>query len=377
MDLERRIPALRRAFAELAGGEPDGIWAAPGRVNIIGEHTDYNDGLVLPIAIDRQALAAVRLTRDTGGTGPAAIRCWSCQEDDDAWQVYPHGVARALVDAGLPAAGFDLVVDSDVPTGGGLSSSAALECSVALGLAGDWFDRNELAAICQRAENEYVGAPTGIMDQMASLFGQEGHGLLLDCRDLRTEQVPLPLDGLTLLVIDTKASHALGDGAYGERRRACEDAAKALGVRALRDADLAAVEMLDEPLRRRARHVVTEIARVREAADLLHAGRIRELGPLLDASHASLRDDFEVSVDELDVAVDESRRAGALGARLTGGGFGGSAIALVPDAAVGAVREAVTAAYRERDWTAPDIFAVNPGDGASRVGDRAEDGVGR
>ncbi len=369
MDLERRIPALRQAFAELTGGEPDGIWAAPGRVNIIGEHTDYNDGLVLPIAIDRQALAAIRFTERNGSS---TIRCWSRQEDDDSWQTYPRGVSRALADAGLPAAGFDLVFDSDVPTGGGLSSSAALECSVALGLARDRFDRLELARICQRAENEYVGAPTGIMDQMASLFGQEGHALLLDCRDLGTEQVPLPLDGLTLLVIDTKASHALGDGAYGERRSACEDAAEALGVATLRDAALGAVETLDEPLRRRARHVVTEIARVREAADLLHAGRIRELGPLLDASHASLRDDFEVSVDELDVAVDESRTAGALGARMTGGGFGGSAIALVPDEAVDAVRAAVTAAYRQRDWSAPDIFAVSPGDGANRVDDQAE-----
>ena len=361
LDLDRRLVELRTVFAELAGGEPDGIWAASGRVNIIGEHTDYNDGLVLPIAIDRQSLAAVRRREDD------SIRCWSRQDTDGAWETYPRGVARALADAGLPVGGFDLVIDSDVPSGGGLSSSAALECSVALALAGEQFDRPTLARICQRAENFYVGAPTGIMDQMAALLGVAGHALLLDCRDLTTENVPFPLDGLTLLVIDTKAVHEHSASGYGDRRKACEQAARALGVDSLRDAARDAVEALDEPLRRRARHVVTEIARVRSAVTLLREGRTRDLGPLLDASHASLREDFEVSVDELDVAVDEARAAGALGARMTGGGFGGSAIALAEQDAVDAVREAVTRAYAARDWTAPDIFAVTPADAASRL----------
>ncbi len=361
MDLDRRLFELRTVFAELAGGEPDGIWAASGRVNIIGEHTDYNDGLVLPIAIDRQSLAAVRRREDD------SIRCWSRQDTDEAWETYPRGVTRALADAGLPVGGFDLVIDSDVPSGGGLSSSAALECSVALALAEEQFDRPTLARICQRAENFYVGAPTGIMDQMAALLGVAGHALLLDCRDLTTENVPFPLDGLTLLVIDTKAVHEHSESGYGDRRKACEQAARALGVDSLRDAAPDAVEALDEPLRRRARHVVTEIARVRSAVTLLREGRTRDLGPLLDASHASLRDDFEVSVDELDVAVEEARAAGALGARMTGGGFGGSAIALAGEDAVDAVREAVTRAYAARDWTAPDIFAVTPADAASRL----------
>ena len=379
-----RVRTLERAFSERTGETPDGVWAAPGRVNVIGEHTDYNDGFVLPIAIDRHVLAAVRRRGDD------RLRCWSLQEGEaaeirlrelepgkvDGWSAYPYGVAWALLTGGFPLGGVDVVVDSDLPGGSGLSSSAALECSVGLALVelhGEGLERTALALAAQRAEAEVVGVPTGVMDQMASLLARAGHALFLDTRSLVAEQVPLDVDesGLRFVVIDTRAPRRLVEGAYAERRRACETAARVLGVPALRDASPedveAAAERLGDVGYRRARHVVSENARVLAAVDALRRGARESLGPLLDASHASLRDDFEVSSAQLDAAVDAARAAGAVGARMTGGGFGGSALALVHSQGVHDVERAVELAFAERGFRAPEIFAVSAADGARRV----------
>ncbi|MGH3980886.1 MAG: galactokinase, partial [Pseudonocardiaceae bacterium] len=328
---------FRMLFARAAGG----VWSAPGRVNFIGEHVDYAGGLCLPLALpQRTVVAAARrddgLLRLRSTTEPQG---WDGPLDTvgpgvpTGWAGYAAGVLWALRAAGHAVPGIDLLVGESVPPGAGLSSSAALECAVAvavdelagLGLAGCDAGRAELAAACRRAENEVVGAPTGGMDQAASLRCTAGHALLLDCHDGTVQQIPLDLDGagLALLVIDTRAPHRLAEGRYGARRDAVERATAQLGLASLRDAAVRDVDRLADPLlRRRARHVVTEIDRVRATAALLRAGRLREIGPLLDASHDSLRGDFEVSCTELDTAVDAARSAEALGARMTGGGFG-------------------------------------------------------
>jgi galactokinase len=383
-DLRERVSRLAEAFARWTGREPEGVWAAPGRVNLIGEHTDYNDGFVLPVAIDRLVLAAAG--RHPGGR----LRLWSLQEREpadlevaavgpgrvDGWAAYPAGVAWALGQEGVEIGGADLVVDGDVPAGSGLSSSAALECATATALAdlhGARLDPRALARLARRAENEVVGVPSGVMDQMAAMLGRAGHALFLDTRSLEAEQVPLPLEeaGLRLVVIDTRAGHRLVDGAYADRRAACEAAAATLGVPALRDATLEQVEAaaadLGDPGRRRARHVVTENARVLAAVELLRAGGLDRLGPLLAASHASLRDDYEVSSPELDTAVEAAVAAGAVGARMTGAGFGGSAIALVPDGRVDQVAAEVQTAFAAAGFTAPEVATVTPADGARRL----------
>jgi galactokinase len=368
-----RLAGLADAFAERTGRPPEGVWAAPGRVNLIGEHTDYNDGFVLPAAIDRQVVAAAG--RRDGGR----LRVWSLQEEQPAdlelegigpgrvegWAAYPAGVAWALGQAGAEVGGADLVVDGDVPAGAGLSSSAALECATATALAdlfGAGLDRAALAGVARRAENEVVGVPSGVMDQMVSMLGRAGHALFLDTRSLDTEQVPLPLEA---------AGHRLVDGAYADRRAACEAAAATLGVPALRDASLEQVEAaagaLGDPGLRRARHVVTENARVLEAVELLRAGELDRLGPLLAASHASLRDDYEVSSPELDTAVEAAVAAGAVGARMTGAGFGGSAIALVATDAAGRVGDRVMDAFAAAGFGAPAVEAVTASDGARRL----------
>jgi galactokinase len=353
-------------------------------VNLIGEHTDYNDGFVLPAAIDRQVVAAAG--RRAGGR----FRAWSLQEGQPAdlelaeigpgrvegWAAYPAGVAWALGQAGAEVGGADLVVDGDVPAGAGLSSSAALECATATALAdlsGAGLDRVALAGVARRAENEVVGVPSGVMDQMVSMLGRAGHALFLDTRSLDTEQVPLPLEaaGLCLLVLDTRAGHRLVDGAYADRRAACEAAAAVLGVAALRDATLERVEAaageLGEERFRRARHVVTENARVLEAVGLLRDGELDRLGPLLAASHASLRDDYEVSSPELDTAVEAAVAAGAIGARMTGAGFGGSAIALAPADLAGRVGDRVGDAFAAAGFGQPAVEAVTASDGARRL----------
>jgi galactokinase len=379
-----RVGRLAAAFADRTGRDPDGVWAAPGRVNLIGEHTDYNDGFVLPTAIDRLVLAAA--ARRDGGR----LRLWSLQEPQpadldlaevgpgrvDGWAAYPAGVAWVLAQEGVEVGGADVVVDGDVPAGSGLSSSAALECATATALAdlaGAGLDRPTLARLARRAENEVVGVPSGAMDQMVAMLGRAGHALFLDTRSLETEQVPLPLEaaGLRLVVIDTRAGHRLVDGAYADRRAACEAAAATLGVPALRDATPEQVEAaaaaLGDPGLRRARHVVTENARVLAAVELLRAGALDRLGPLLAASHASLRDDYEVSSPELDTAVAAAVDAGAVGARMTGAGFGGSAIALVPADRVGPVADRVGTAFAAAGFAAPEVAAVTPSDGARRL----------
>jgi galactokinase len=378
------VARVAAAFRERAGRDPDGVWAAPGRVNLIGEHTDYNDGFVLPAAIDRLVLAAAS-RRDDG-----RLRLWSLQSEPPAdlalagvgpgkvegWAAYPAGVAWALGQAGVEVGGADLVVDGDVPAGAGLSSSAALECATATALAaleGAGLDRVALAGLARRAENEVVGVPSGVMDQMVSMLGRAGHALFLDTRSLDTEQVPLPLEaaGLCLVVIDTRAGHRLIDGAYADRRAACEAAAATLGVPALRDATPtqveAAADALGEEGLRRAWHVVTENARVLEAVRLLRAGELERLGPLLAASHASLRDDYEVSSPELDTAVEAAVTAGAVGARMTGAGFGGSALALARADLVDRIDGQVQAAFAAAGFGPPSVATVVPSDGARRL----------
>ena len=379
-----RVGPVAAAFRERTGRDPEGVWAAPGRVNLIGEHTDYNDGFVLPAAIDRLVLVAAG--RRDGGR----LRLWSLQAEPPAdlelagigpgtvggWAAYPAGVAWALGQAGVELGGADLVVDGDVPAGSGLSSSAALECATATALAdlgGAGLDRAALAGLARRAENEVVGVPSGVMDQMVSMLGRAGHALFLDTRSLGAEQVPLPLEaaGLCLVVIDTRAGHQLVDGAYADRRAACQAAAAVLGVPALRDATPALLEQhaaaLGDPGLRRARHVVTENARVLAAVELLRAGDLDRLGPLLAASHASLRDDYEVSSPELDTAVEAAVAAGAVGARMTGAGFGGSAIALVETALAGRVADRARDAFAAAGFGPPQVTAVVPSDGARRL----------
>jgi galactokinase len=376
---------LVQRFEAAYGRRPAGVWRAPGRVNLIGEHTDYNDGFVLPIAIP-DAVTVAAAARDDG-----RVRATSLQAEgeldvlvaslapgaDRGWSAYVAGVAWALAEAGVPVPGADLVLDGRVPLGAGLSSSAALECAVGAALAdlaGATVEPMALARLAQHAENDFVGAPTGLMDQAAAVLCTAGNALLFDVRSLATRQVPFrPADaGLTLLVIDTGVRHEHAGGEYGDRRRSCEAACRELGVASLREVsdggDPDVVERLaDDVLRRRARHVVTENARVLAACTALEAGDWAGFGAAMTASHASLRDDYEVSCAELDVAVDAALAGGAVGARMTGGGFGGCAIALVPAGAAGAVTDGVGARYAGHGWKPPVVRAVEPSAGAHRV----------
>jgi galactokinase len=376
-----------------SGITESGVWFAPGRANLMGEHTDYNDGFVLPFALQQGATATARrrgdqmialtsrqrpepeIVLDMSSLAPGGVK---------GWAAYPAGVAWALLSAGYDIPGATIAIDSDVPAGAGLSSSAALECAVALaltGLAGLDVPRQELVMIARRAENEFAGVPTGVMDQSASLLCTAGHALLLDCQSLSATQVPFDAQ---LLIIDTRAGHELGEGKYAARRAECEEAARELSVPSLRFitncADTA--RLADPVLRRRARHVCTDNERVLRAVELLRNGDYASVGPLLTAAHASLRDDFEVSWPQADVAVEAALAAGALGARMIGGGFGGSVLALIPASPAGAspaptapapagaaapIRAAVTAAFAARDWTAPEFYHAVPSAGARRL----------
>ncbi|MGV9704417.1 galactokinase [Streptomyces sp. NPDC003483] len=377
---------VREGFEELYGAAPEGVWAAPGRVNLIGEYTDFNEGFVMPLALPHTAVAAVS-RRDDG-----VLRLHSADVEgpvvelrvdelapltNTSWAAYPAGVVWALREAGHAVTGADVHLASTVPTGAGLSSSAALEVVVALALDdlyGLGLTRPELARLAQRAENDFVGVPCGIMDQTASACSTEGHALHLDCRDLSIRQIPFDLasQGLELLVVDTRVKHALGDGAYAERREGCEEGARQLGVSHLRDVrheelDAALARLSDERVRRYVRHVVSDDHRVDRVVALLDAGDVRAIGPVLTGGHASLRDDLRISCAELDLAVATANAAGALGARMTGGGFGGSAIVLVESADVDSVGKAVAEAFAEAGYTAPRVFPAVPSAGARRL----------
>ncbi|QOR45730.1 galactokinase [Trueperella pecoris] len=370
-DGARRATAL---FHNRFGHEPESVWAAPGRVNIIGEHTDYNEGFCLPIALPHRTFVAYGPREDGVVNMASGSRSeWSGKREDvgpgmaKSWANYAAGPAWSL---GVEH-GFEAAFESCVPVGAGLSSSAAIECSIASALQPPTTDddRHAIVRACVNAENEVAGAPTGGMDQTISMFGQDGHALLIDTRDWTLKQIPLDLaaHGLEILVIDTRASHSLGDGQYAKRRAACEDACRELGVSSLRpvaEEDLAA---LSGELLRRARHVVTENQRVLDTVALLEAGRLEEIGPLLSASHASLRDDYEVTVAELDVACEAAEAAGAFGARMTGGGFGGSAIALIRSDQREVVIDAVEKAYTEHGFGAPHFLAATPAVRAERI----------
>ncbi|OWA05483.1 galactokinase [Streptomyces sp. CS113] len=374
-------------FRELYGADPEGVWAAPGRVNLIGEHTDYNDGFVMPFALPHQAVAAVsrredgvlRLHSADVDAGPVELRVADLAPGSDkSWTAYPSGVVWALREAGHELTGADVHLASTVPAGAGLSSSAALEVVVALAL-NDLYDLGlrgwQLARLCQRAENVYVGAPVGIMDQTASACCEAGYALFLDTRDLSQRQIPFDLaaEGMRLLVVDTRVKHSHSEGEYGKRRAGCEKGAALLGVDALRDvpyADLdAALERLgdEEEVRRLVRHVVTEDERVERVVSLLESGDTRAIGPVLVEGHASLRDDFRISCPELDLVVETALASGALGARMTGGGFGGSAIVLAEAGDVDAVTKAVEDAFAAAGFRAPRVFEAVPSAGARRL----------
>ena len=380
------VAEAMQGFGEWFGHQPLGAWSAPGRVNLIGEHTDYNDGFVFPFAIEQRTAVALgdrddRVIRvaSSFAAEPVQIHLDDLAPDAvEGWSAYPLGVAWALGEFGADlehVRGVDLYITSTVPIGAGLSSSAAIESAVALALDEHWglgFDRPTLAKVGQLAENRVVGAPTGIMDQSASLLSEADAGVFLDCRSLDADVIPLGFaaDGLSLLVVDTRVEHAHATGGYAARRASCEAGARALGVDSLRDvrtADLdRAAELLDDETFRRVRHVVTENQRVLDTVRTLREQGPGAIGPLLDASHVSMRDDFEISVPELDLAVATAQAHGAIGARMTGGGFGGSAIALLIDDLVPVVTREVLAAFAERGYRQPVVFTVRPSQGARR-----------
>ncbi|MGY4540792.1 galactokinase [Arthrobacter sp. UYNi723] len=387
-DLDTAQPGtadLAARFGQEFGRLPDGVWQAPGRVNLIGEHTDYNEGFVLPFAIDKTARVAVAVRADStvrllstyGDHGMVTADLGSLDAASaKGWTKYPLGVMWALQQQGITVPGVDLLLDSNVPLGAGLSSSHAIECAVISALndlTGAGLEPEEMVLATQRAENDFVGAPTGIMDQSASLRGSKGHAVFLDCRDQSVQLVPFEAEpaGLVMLVIDTNVSHSHADGGYASRRASCELGAEVLGVKALRDVRLEDLEeaagLLDEVTYRRVRHIVTENDRVLQTVELLASAGPGSIGALLDASHVSMRDDFEISCPELDLAVATSRANGAIGARMTGGGFGGAAIALTPVTSEQQVRAAVVRAFEEAGYAAPDIFTVTPAAGAMRI----------
>ncbi len=367
-------------FTDRFGYEPLGVWSAPGRANLIGEHTDYNNGFVLPFGIDRRTYVAIGERQDNQLRVSSSfseqvieISLTEAKPEDLDWALYPLGVAWVMRE--YQNTGLDLFIDSDVPIGAGLSSSAAVECSVALALNDLWQagkSRIELAKIGQRAENEVVGAPTGIMDQTASLLARADGAVFIDCKTLETKDVSLGLaeQGLVVAVIDTQVSHRHSDGGYRSRREACERGAETMGVASLRELSVADLDkaqgLMDDLTFRRVRHVVTENARVLETLDALADGQLEKLGELLLSSHASMRDDFEISIPELDLAVQTAMETGAVGSRMTGGGFGGAAIAVISETKLLELEQNVNRAFAAAGFAEPRVFAVLPSQGARR-----------
>jgi galactokinase len=349
---------------------------APGRANLIGEHTDYNDGFVLPVALELATYVAgarregVVSLRSLDERGEVEVDARTGEGAADGWGRYVAAVVRALLDEGAEVSGFDGVVASDVPIGAGLSSSAALEVAVASATAGSPLEPARLASVCRRAENVYVGTQSGIMDQLASAAGRAGHALLLDCRDVTIRPVPLP-DGVAVLVVDSGVRRSLTDSSYNERAAECAAAAAAIGVSSLRDTSLERLEQareLDDVLARRARHVVTENARVLAAADALASGRVGELGPLFRASHESLARDYEVSTPELDALVAIAEQTdGVIAARLTGAGFGGCTVNLVRTDAAHEAGDAIVERYERETGCDSRFWVSGAADGAGPV----------
>ena len=375
------MSSIEEKFLETFGAEPDLVAAAPGRVNLIGEHIDYSEGFVLPFAIKDRTLAAARKRDDS------IVRIASVQRRNKIvtvdikdvkpglkgeWERYALGVLWSM---GVTS-GVDLMIDGHVPLGAGLSSSAALECSVATAmnhLFDMGFSLEELARLTQRAENQYVGVPCGIMDQSVSLMATNGFALLLDCRDLSTRNIPFDVasHGLELLIIDTQAHHALTDGGYAERRASCESVAAKLGIKSMRELTMEQLDssrhLITETEYIRARHAVTEMKRVLDCVEALSIGDFVKVGQLINASHVSLRDDYTVSCPELDTAVDASLAAGAMGSRMVGGGFGGSAIALIQASKTSQTIRAVEKAFADKKFKAPRFFTSLPSQGAELI----------
>lgn len=366
-------------FTETFGYSPTGVWSAPGRANLIGEHTDYNEGFVLPFGINRRTYASVSLRSDRTCRVASDIDGKSYQfelgqkPEGLDWALYPLGVAWAMSE--YADSGFDCFFTSDVPVGAGLSSSAAIECAIATALNELWEagrTKQELALLCQKAENQVVGAPTGIMDQTASMLAQPDSAVLLDCQSLEAKSVRLGLaeKGLLVAVIDTRVAHRHSDGGYRVRRESCERGAEKMGVSSLRGLsaeDLPKAEtVLDDVDFRRVRHIVTENDRVLATVKALANGNLPEFGSLLLASHASMRDDFEISIEELDLAVEVAMQTGAVGSRMTGGGFGGAAIAVIDHGLLEALAENCKAAFKDKGYLEPRVFAVEPSEGARR-----------
>jgi galactokinase len=378
------MSSIEEKFLETFGDEPDLVAAAPGRVNLIGEHIDYSDGFVLPFAIKDRTLVAARKRDDS------TVRIASAQRRSKVvtvdindikpglkgeWERYALGVLWSM---GVKS-GVDVMIDGHVPLGAGLSSSAALECSVATAmnhLFDMGYDLEELARLTQKAENQYVGVPCGIMDQSVSLMATQGSALLLDCRDLSTKNIPFDVasSGLELLIIDTQAHHALTDGGYAERRASCESAVAKLGITSLRELTLQQLgqsrSLLTEIEFVRVRHAVTEMQRVLDCVDALSNSDFEKVGTLINQSHASLRDDYTVSCPELDTAVDAALSAGALGSRMVGGGFGGSAIALIQASKTAETIKAIEKAFSGKGFKAPRFFTSLPSQGAELISRR-------
>lgn len=372
---------LKQSFASYFNSESEIIVRAPGRVNLIGEHTDYNDGFVLPMAIDHAVWLALRPRDDR------TVRLFSLDLETEAafeldsltkgsdWIEYPKSIAYELMKAGYELRGFDAVMTGDVPRGAGLSSSAAVELAVARAFAAvsniEW-DAPKMAKLSQKAENEWVGVNCGIMDQMASAACKEGHALFLDCRSLEIQHAPLP-QGISIVILDTSTRRGLVGSAYNERRSQCEEAARWFGVKALRDVSVeefnkSSKNGLNELAEKRARHIITENARVLEAMEVMKAGNVKRLGELFNASHDSLRDDFEVTNDALNIMVDCAReQASCYGARMTGAGFGGCAVALVKEENAAEFVTAVSEAYRQRSSMEAAVYVCKPSEGASLI----------